>query len=102
MSSPRPRDRSRKRPAFAAAAVALAVMAAIATVVALRPASAPLPPLRRTAVRCGRLIDVETGQVVQNAVILIAGDRVAAVGADLRVPAGTAVIDLGAATVLPG
>lgn len=107
MSASRPDrpHRSRERLALAALAVALlagiAGIAGIGGIVALRPASAP-PPLRRIAVRCGRLIDVETGRVVKNAVILIAGDRVAAVGADLPVPAGESVIDLGAATVLPG
>lgn len=37
-----------------------------------------------------------------NPVVLIEGDRVTAVGSGLAIPAGTRVIDLGAATLLPG
>jgi imidazolonepropionase-like amidohydrolase len=57
------------------------------------------------AVRCGRLLDVRTGRVLRNAVILIRGDRIAAIGTQLtrlRIPAGTRTVDLRRATVLPG
>lgn len=37
-----------------------------------------------------------------NPVVLIEGDKVTAVGSGLAIPAGTRVIDLGAATLLPG
>ena len=54
------------------------------------------------AVRCGRLIDGKSAEAITNAVILIQGDRIMAVGRDLKVPAGAKVIDLASATVLPG
>ena len=60
------------------------------------------PEARKIAVRCGRLIDGKSANAIANAVILIEGDRIAAVGRDLKVPAGTQVIELGRATVLPG
>jgi imidazolonepropionase-like amidohydrolase len=58
------------------------------------------PPL--TAIRAGTLIDGTGAAPVRNAVILIQGGRITAVGADVRVPAGATLIDLSAYTVLPG
>jgi len=55
-----------------------------------------------TAVKAARLIDVRTGNVMERAVVLIKGDRISDVGSGLAVPAGTKVIDLGDATLLPG
>jgi len=54
------------------------------------------------AVKAGRLIDGLGGTPISNAVVLIENDRITAVGAGLSVPPGAQVIDLGAATVLPG
>ncbi|HYT33186.1 MAG TPA: amidohydrolase family protein [Thermoanaerobaculia bacterium] len=52
------------------------------------------------AVRAARLLDVKTGRYVEKPVVVIAGDRIERVGAD--VPAGARVIDLGDRTLLPG
>jgi imidazolonepropionase-like amidohydrolase len=65
-------------------------------------AQQPDSAVRRIAVRAGKLIDGRGGQPVSNAVILIDSTRITAVGANLPIPAGTTVIDLGNATVLPG
>ncbi len=56
------------------------------------------------AVRAGRLFDSKTGQTLTKQVVLISGDRITEVGAEgqVRIPAGTQVIDLRGATVLPG
>jgi imidazolonepropionase-like amidohydrolase len=54
------------------------------------------------AIRAARLIDGRGGPPLQHAVILIDGTRITAVGANLPIPSGTRVIDLGRATVLPG
>lgn len=62
---------------------------------------AQLPP-QVTAVKAGRLIDPETGTASLNQVILIEGERITAVGPNLAIPAGAAVIDLSKLTVLPG
>lgn len=59
-------------------------------------------PPKRLAVRAARMVDVKSGAVVQNAVVLIEGERVTAAGPRLSVPAGVEVIDLGDATLLPG
>lgn len=61
---------------------------------------APAP--KRVAVRAAQMIDPVSGTTVKNAVVLIEGDRVKAAGANLAVPAGTEVVDLGSSTLLPG
>src|SRR5262245_65817822 len=56
----------------------------------------------RLAIRAGRLIDTKNGSVVNNAVILIEGEKITAVGEGLSIPAGVEVIDLSNKTVLTG
>ena len=57
---------------------------------------------KRVAIRAGRLIDGRGGPPIANAVILIEGDRITAVGPGLTIPANARVIDLSRSTVLPG
>ena len=56
------------------------------------------------AVKAGKLIDVKTGRVLENQIILIEGDRIKQVGsaADVKIPAGAQIIDMSRQTVLPG
>jgi len=54
------------------------------------------------ALRCGRLLDPARGQVLKDAVVLISGDRIQAVGTELKIPPGVEVLDLTRWTVLPG
>ena len=54
------------------------------------------------AIRCGKLLDGKSATPVRDAVILIQGERITAVGRDVKIPAGAQVIDLTKATVLPG
>src|SRR5215475_7007037 len=56
----------------------------------------------RLAIRAGRLIDTKNGSVINNAVILIEGEKITAVGEGLSIPAGVEVIDLRNKTVLAG
>ena len=60
------------------------------------------PVLKRVAVRAAHMIDAQTGTTINNAVVLIEGDRITAAGPGLAIPAGMQVIDLGSATLLPG
>jgi imidazolonepropionase-like amidohydrolase len=57
---------------------------------------------QRVALRARRMLDVRSGEVIKNVVILVEGERVKSVGANVSVPEGTRVIDLGDVTVLPG
>jgi imidazolonepropionase-like amidohydrolase len=71
--------------------------------VGLMPAlSAADPP--RTYLRAGRLLDVRSGKMLSNQVIVIRGDRIERVSSsnDVPVPPGAVVVDLSHATVLPG
>src|SRR6516225_9301153 len=54
------------------------------------------------AIRAGRLFDSRSGNILNNQVVLITGDRITDVGAAVQLPAATRVIDLSSATVLPG
>ncbi|HEY1913481.1 MAG TPA: amidohydrolase family protein [Vicinamibacterales bacterium] len=74
---------------------------------ALPSAWVPPPPSQRAsaqtlAVRAGRLFDPRSGTLRVNQVVLIRGDRIINVGANLEIPAGAQTIDLSRATVLPG
>jgi imidazolonepropionase-like amidohydrolase len=57
---------------------------------------------RKIAIRAGRLIDGKGDTPIANALILIEGDKIAAISAGGTAPAGAEVIDLSKATVLPG
>lgn len=54
------------------------------------------------AIKAGGLIDVVTGTVLKNQVILIDNDTIVAVGSSISIPQGAEIIDLSNATVLPG
>jgi imidazolonepropionase-like amidohydrolase len=55
-----------------------------------------------TAIKCGTLIDGKSDKPIENAVILVEGNRIKEVGRGVAVPAGAEIVDLSAATVLPG
>jgi imidazolonepropionase-like amidohydrolase len=54
------------------------------------------------AIKAGKLIDAETGTISANQVILVEGQKIKAVGTDVKIPAGATIIDLSDRTVLPG
>ena len=64
----------------------------------------PPPATRIVAVRAGRLFDSATGQMLSRQVVIVEGERITDVGpeAQVRIPSGAQLIDLSAATVLPG
>ncbi len=55
-----------------------------------------------TYVKAGTLLDVATGELLDNQIIAISDQRIVAVGADLAIPATADVIDLNGKFVLPG
>lgn len=75
----------------------------LAAIALLVPSRSPVssPPILITA---AHLLDVREGRLVDDAAVLIEGDRITAAGprAGVAVPAGARRIDLGAATLLPG
>lgn len=54
-----------------------------------------------TVIRAARMLDVTSGNIVQNAVVTITGDRITSITSS-AVPPGARVIDLGDVTLLPG
>jgi imidazolonepropionase-like amidohydrolase len=54
------------------------------------------------ALRAARLFDGRSESAIGDAVVIVQGGRISAVGARLPVPAGAQVVDLGDATLLPG
>ena len=70
--------------------------------IASAPAKFLAAPTQVVAIRAGRLFDSRTGTIVNNQIVLIRGDRIADVGPLVTIPADARVIDLSAATVMPG
>lgn len=89
------------RSKIALSAVTVAAFGAGAAGAWGQPASVASGP-HWTAIRAGRLFDGKSPTLATNQVILIEGDRIAAVGANLPIPSGATIIDLSRATVLPG
>ncbi len=78
-----------------------AVVAALLIVTHPAPAQqAKAPPV--IAVKAARLFDGKSDALQNNAVVLVQGPKILAVGTDLAIPAGAEVIDLGDATLSPG
>ncbi len=65
-------------------------------------AHAQTPPEKVTVLRAAHLFDGASGRLSEPGVVVVRGQRIVAVGADAEVPAGSEVIDLGEATLMPG
>lgn len=65
-------------------------------------AAAPAQPPQLVALKAARLIDVTSGKVVKDPVVLIEGEKIKAVGPDVVIPAEARIVDLGTSTLLPG
>ncbi len=59
-------------------------------------------PAQDTYIRAGGVIDVEVGQLIENQIIRIDGERIVAIGPNISIPAGADVIDLSDSVVMPG
>jgi imidazolonepropionase-like amidohydrolase len=55
-----------------------------------------------TALKAARLFDGKSDDLVRNGVVLVEGSKIIAAGADVPIPEGARVIDLGDATLSPG
>src|SRR6478672_2698979 len=87
---------------------ALAIFAASLFLVSTVSAQAQKAPIKNVAdvithyVRCGALVQPETGKVQRNVLITIQGERIQQVQENAQAPAGGQVIDLSDHTCLPG
>lgn len=82
--------------------LALASLPAILLSSAATAAEAPAASPAITAIKAARMLDVRKGTVIDDAVVLVSGERITAAGSKLAIPAGAKVIDLGNKTLLPG
>jgi imidazolonepropionase-like amidohydrolase len=57
---------------------------------------------KKIAIRAGRLIDGKSDKPIENAVIVVEGDKILSVTPGGAIPQGAEVIDLSKSTVLPG
>jgi len=55
-----------------------------------------------TAIKVGKLVDPENGTTKENQIILVEGLKIKAIGSDIEIPTGAAIIDLSDSTVSPG
>ena len=60
------------------------------------------PPSTPIVLHAARLLQVDTGNLLQPGEVLVDGDRIRAVGKSVEHPQGAKVIDLGDTTLLPG
>ena len=89
------------------AAIVCAVLAmgnAAAQMTQTNPAPAPsaTPPPPVTVLKAARIFDGRSDAALPNGMLVVQGTKILAAGANLAVPAGATVIDLGDATLLPG
>ncbi|MBX7171896.1 MAG: amidohydrolase family protein [Pyrinomonadaceae bacterium] len=54
------------------------------------------------AIKAANIIDGTGAEPIKNGVIIITDDKITAIGANVQIPAGAKVIDLGNTTLLPG
>ena len=59
-------------------------------------------PASVTAIRADRMLDVRSGKIISHAVVVIEADRIKVAGANLAIPPGARLLDLGDVTLLPG
>jgi imidazolonepropionase-like amidohydrolase len=60
------------------------------------------PPAAPIVLHAARLLEVDTGNILQPGEILVMGERIKAVGKSVEHPQGAKIIDLGDTTLLPG
>ena len=77
-------------------AVPLALLCLIPTFSVAQNQSAPM------VLHAARLLQVDTGNLLQPGEVLVEGNRIRAVGSSVEHPAGAQIIDLGNATIMPG
>jgi imidazolonepropionase-like amidohydrolase len=77
-------------------AVPLALLCLIPTFSVAQNQSAPI------VLHAARLLQVDTGNLLQPGEVLVEGNRIRAVGSSVEHPAGAQIIDLGNATIMPG
>ncbi len=87
--------------ALTAVAAAAVLSTQLASPLAAQPAAAS-PQHQVIVLKAARLFDGRGDATIANGMVIVDGGKIQAVGANLAVPAGAQVVDLGDATLLPG
>ncbi|MEE9230627.1 MAG: hypothetical protein V3U86_07970 [Acidobacteriota bacterium] len=64
--------------------------------------SSPTPAEETIAILAGRIIDGKNLRPLSQTVIVVKGERIAAIGDREIIPPGVRIVDLGSSTLLPG
>ncbi len=83
---------------FSSGLLLFAVILTFAVFAGAQTANAP----KITVIKAGKMIDTASGKVLTNQIIIVEGEMIKAVGANLTIPANATVVDLSNATVVPG
>ena len=62
----------------------------------------PSPQNAFKVIKAGKLLDVDSGRVLSNQIILVKDGKIEAIGERVAIPSGATVVDLSRFTVLPG
>ncbi len=82
--------------------IASQAVCALSLAVAICASAQPQVATAPIVLHAARLLQVDTGTLLQPGEVLVEGDRIRAVGSSVDRPAGARVIDLGDTTLLPG
>jgi len=91
-----------RRPYSTLVPALLMTLAVAQSVVAQTPASGSTTASAPIVLKAAHLFDSVSGALLPHGVVIVAGNKITAVGSDLAVPPGGQVIDLGDSTLLPG
>ncbi|MEP7087346.1 MAG: amidohydrolase family protein, partial [Gemmatimonadota bacterium] len=90
------------RTVFALLAVSIVALAAPAASPRAQSAAAPGAAPKRVVLHAAHVIEPRTGKRIDNAMIVVDGEKITSLTAGGAAPAGVPVLDLGDVTVLPG
>src|SRR5271167_1139359 len=73
----------------------------LAALVVMHPVAAEEAP-HTTVLKAAHLFDSVSGKLIEHGMVVVSGNKIEAVGSDVKIPDNAQVIDLGDATLLPG
>ncbi|HWW21471.1 MAG TPA: amidohydrolase family protein [Steroidobacteraceae bacterium] len=88
--------KTRRMVGYCVASLAMGIASQLATAAGAPGTAVPI------ALKAAHLFDSISGNLIDHGVVVISGNKIQSVGADLKIPADAKVIDLGDATLLPG
>lgn len=94
--------RTHKQPVRVLALLSIAVLASVPVRPSHAQDTAASVSANVIAIQTKAVVDVERATLIEDAVVIIRGNRIESVGADLRIPRGAEVVDLSDYYLMPG